>query len=240
VLEDATILIPVAELSDELALKIMHRLKSETFLLSIRRRQVLHYSIPKGTLNYESSILFAETGTPCRVVFAFVSEKAYFGQGNLNPYNFLHNVGTDASPCIIERVRLLSSGTHVDGLELSDKTDVVDYARLFMFNEQKNTGTSNSISWEAFRGGFFFVVYDLSSSLGSGNLLSNPLIRQGQYKVVIKFSCEIPQNVMGLAYAGNNLAINFSSDLYCLIFSTESPACIQINSERTVSTNYLT
>jgi hypothetical protein len=201
VLTYAAIHIPVGELSDEMALRINHRLKSEPALINYRRRQVLPFTIPANSKLFVSDSLFVETAKPCRVIFAFVTEDSYLGMRSLNSFNFRREFGTVAKPCKVVSLSLTVNGSHLDGLDCAEEQEM-NYMRMFLFNEQRNTGTTNGVTFEAFNDGYFFIVYDLTASLSSSSVLSNPLVRDGQYRARVEFSSNTPNNIVCLAYTG--------------------------------------
>ena len=54
---------------------------------------------------------------------------------------------------------------------------------MYYFNGQLNTLTTNGISYDDFKNGFFFGVYDLSTSAKCGTNYVVPAIRVGHFRM---------------------------------------------------------
>ena len=55
--------------------------------------------------------------------------------------------------------------------------------RMYFYNGQLNSLTTNGISYDDFRNGFFFGVYDLSTSGKCGTNYVVPAIRVGHFRM---------------------------------------------------------
>lgn len=200
---DCEIHCPVAELTDVMALRTQSHLKASSALMNFRRRTVTPFIIPSNSMHYITETLFPPNVLPCRIVLGFVEENRYTGNLKLNPYLFSYSLGTTEKPCAIESVQLKLSGESVDGIDGGDVK--LDFLRMFTFNEMANAAVTNSITLDAFKGGFYFSFFDLSCSLSSGTVLTNPVIRSGPLRVEVKFTANIPQNLVCLVYAGKRI-----------------------------------
>jgi hypothetical protein len=192
-INDIELLVPCAVLTDALALKIQNRLKKEASLIQFRRGQVLPFNIPSNASSFISDCklsknllpqvvwqishfpaLFPSTSLPCRVVIAFTSEKSFRGDLKLSPFNFRKKFGD----CEITQVSLSLNGYEIDGL--TDRNAGLDYYRLSSFCGMTHGGITNGISMYEFNDGYFFQVFDLTTSLSCASSFQNPVTRSGQ------------------------------------------------------------
>jgi hypothetical protein len=113
---------------------------------------------------------------PCRIVLTFVTQTAFQGAFELNPYNFKNTFGTAA----ISKVALSLNGADIDGLNSGGTT--LDYLRTFLFSDTYGSPFTNGLSMQKYNGGFYFVFFDLTTSLSSSSVLQNPVTRVGQVR----------------------------------------------------------
>jgi len=111
------------------------------------------------------------------VVLAFVTEKAFYGDIKLNPYNFRYQFDTTAA-CTIDKIILSLNGVEISGLPADQKA--LHYLKMFMFTDMKSNGLTNDITFDKFGGGYFFSFFDLTTSLSSSSYMLNPVTRMGQ------------------------------------------------------------
>lgn len=87
----------------------------------------------------------------------------------------------DKKPIFIKRVDLTINGTSIDQIEDKQTEDecMQSYWRMFTFNGQMNSLVTNGISYSDFRQGYYFCVFDLTTSGKSGaRLYTNNSKRQ--------------------------------------------------------------
>ena len=127
--------------------------------------------------------LFPSHILPCRMVLAFVTEKAFFGDLALSPYNFRYQFDSTADPCRIEHITLSLNGVEISGLPTGQKA--LHYLKMFMSTEMKANGVTNDITYDKFGGGYFFSFFDMTTSLTASSVLMNPVTRSGQVRYII-------------------------------------------------------
>jgi hypothetical protein len=111
------------------------------------------------------------------VVLAFVTEKAFYGDLKLNPYNFRYQFDATAE-CKIDKISLSLNGVEISGLPTDQLS--LHYLKMFMFTDMKNNAITNDITIAKFAGGYFFSFFDLTTSLSSSSYMLNPVTRLGQ------------------------------------------------------------
>lgn len=89
----------------------------------------------------------------------------------------------------IKNIELLLNSTPIDQIDDQQTEDecLKTYWRMFNSNGQVNSLFSNSISYEDFRGGYFFAVYDLSTSGKANSNFVIPSIRIGHLRIRYTF-----------------------------------------------------
>lgn len=92
----------------------------------------------------------------------------------LNPFNFKRVFGTSE----ITAVNLSLNGYEIDGLP--DRDLNLDYYRLFQFCGMTHGGMTNGITIWDFKQGYYFQVFDLTTSLSCSSSFQNPVTRSGQ------------------------------------------------------------
>jgi hypothetical protein len=125
--------------------------------------------------------LFPTTVLPCRTIMMFMTEQAFHGNLKLNPYNMRYKFD-ELDACRIEKTSLTLNGVELDGLPNDEL--YLTYLRMFMLTEQRNAGASNDLTIEKFCGGYFFAIYDFTTSLSASSVLQNPVTRLGQARYV--------------------------------------------------------
>ena len=72
---------------------------------------------------------------------------------------------------------------------------------MFKYTGQMNTLTTNGISYSDFRKGYFFCVYDLSTSAKSGAANLIPSVRVGHIRTRVLFNDPLPIDITMLVLA---------------------------------------
>ncbi len=111
--------------------------------------------------------------------------------------------GTDTH-VFIEKVSVTLNGEQVDGLEEGVATSVSDtanFVRLHLLLGLLTTTTGNNVTFDEFHRGFFFLIYDLSTSSNAAAAYVVPAIRQGNLQVQVTFSGPTPFELTMLVYA---------------------------------------
>ena len=178
----------------------------------IRRSVVTTYTIPQGTMSAnKDNIIMGQL--PRRIVLGLVSNKAFNGQANENPFNFQH-------------FNLNYLALHVGGQQVPQKpltpnfgSDLYmrSYMTLFEGTGMLNADRGQSIDRDDFKNGYALYAFDLTPDMAEG-AHTDP-IKYGNVRVDIHFSAELPKTVNVIVYA-------------------EYDNLIQIDRARTVITDY--
>ena len=110
----------------------------------------------------------------------------------------------DDDHAFIEKISLTLNGEQVDGLEEGVATSISDtanFVRLHLLLGLLTSTTGNNLTYDEFHRGFFFVMYDLSTSANAAADFIIPAIRQGNLHVQVTFSQSIPDELTMLVYA---------------------------------------
>ncbi len=75
------------------------------------------------------------------------------------------------------------------------------YWRMFKYTGQMNSLATNGISYTDFRKGYFFCVYDLSTSSKSGAANLIPSVRVGHIRTRVQFNEPLPLDITMLVLA---------------------------------------
>jgi hypothetical protein len=123
---------------------------------------------------------------------------------------------------VITDVNLTLGGHRVDSfMQLNSIHDsVVDYMRLFFFNQMSGTPFSNSISYDMFLQSYYICSFDFTTGQNSNYQFLTPSTRFGHLRVEVSFSDHIPEELM----------------MICL---EEYPAQLTINHAREIGFSYL-
>ncbi len=131
-------------------------------------------------------------------------------------------LGGDEDSCFIEKISVTLNGDSVDGLETnpaSYREDIANFIRLHYYMGFTQSRTGNSLTYESFMNGFFFVFFDLSTSAEATNEFIVPAVRQGNLHLQVKFAKNTPHEITLLLFA-------------------EYPTLLEINKHRQVSMSY--
>jgi hypothetical protein len=92
---------------------------------------------------------------------------------------------TASQTIYISKIECFLNNTPIDHVEDKQNADecIQMFWRMYNFNGQLNTLQSNGISYDDFRKGFFFAVYDLSTSGKCGTNYVVPAIRVGHLRL---------------------------------------------------------
>ncbi len=104
----------------------------------------------------------------------------------------------------VEKVSLTLNGEQIDGLEEGTSTELSDtpnFVRLHLFLGLLTSTTGNNLTLSEFHNGFFFVVYDLTTSSDASADYVVPAVRQGNLNLQVTFSEPIPLELTMLVYA---------------------------------------
>ena len=192
--------------------------ESKLINYSFRRRTVKHMIVPKNTLTWTSETLFAAASAPSRLVVTMVTEEAFHGQYTANPYEFIGHAHSDNNNFRVRSVNLTLNGENVDGLPSDEPA--VWFHKLYQYTGLRDHKATNGISLHDFMNGYFFVTYDLSTSLNASTISISPAVRSGFLRLQLEFAETLAENYVVLIWA-------------------EFPALVTVDVNRIVNTNYL-
>ncbi len=113
-------------------------------------------------------------------------------------------VGGASDFVFIEKVSVTLNGEQVDGLEEGVATltsDTANFLRLHLLLGFLTSTTGNNLTFTEFHNGFFFLVYDLTTSSNAAAEYVIPAIRQGNLQIQVTFSEPLPFELTMLVFA---------------------------------------
>ncbi len=133
----------------------------------------------------------------------------------------LEILGCDTGP-FVEKVTMTLNGESVDGYVEHSATrrhDISNYIRLQYYQGFTSSGTGNNATYDEFMHGYFFLYFDLTTSLQAGLNDLVPAVRQGHLVLNIEFSGQLPIELTLIIYA-------------------EYPSLLKMNKNRQISRSY--
>ena len=133
----------------------------------------------------------------------------------------LELLGCDTGP-FVEKVTMTLNGESLDGYVEHSATrrhDLSTYMRLQYYQGFTSSGTGNNATYDEFMHGYFFLYFDLTTSLEAGLNDLIPAVRQGNLVLKIQFSAQLPIELTLILYA-------------------EYPTLIKMNKNRQISMSY--
>ena len=106
--------------------------------------------------------------------------------------------------CFIEKVSLKLNGDSLDGFDGNPATwreDRGNYTRLHYYMGFMHSRTGNTLTYEEFMNGFYFVYFDLSTCAQSNLEFVVPAVRQGNLHIEVRFSKGTPHELTMLLFA---------------------------------------
>ncbi|XP_024943664.1 uncharacterized protein F54H12.2-like [Cephus cinctus] len=135
---------------------------------------------------------------PKRIIIGFVDNKAFNGNYQLNPFNFKNY-----------RINFLS--LYVDGVQVPSKALQTDFGKSGLYVDAYHTlfsGTGihflnegNSISRNAYAGGYCLFVFDLTPDLSANSNTHWNLIKHGSVRIEVRFDEPLATTVNCIVYA---------------------------------------
>ena len=180
-LEDLTLEVPCGEYTTQMYKSIQDEFKKGPMILPYTRREIVVNAIPATQRSYLSDTLFSNSLTlPSKVCVAVVKASAYAGNQKENPLEFLHTI----DDITIESMGIYINGSPVEGTLSTNP--VLDFYRMNTYSYFTDTGFANSIDLQDYLSGFYFMVFDMTTSAGFGpNSLQVPSIRSGHCRLVV-------------------------------------------------------
>ena len=161
----------------------------------IRRVVCKSFTIPQNYLDVSHEKLFSGQ-LPTRVVIGLVSNRAFNGHLQSNPFNFRH--------FDLSEIALYLDGQQQHAVRpiqpnYEDGQYIRAYDSLFGGTGRLYKDEGLFISREDYGGGYALYAFDLTADLGEDDHFS--LVRQGSVRLALKFAVALPTTVTVVAYA---------------------------------------
>ena len=202
-IEEISLYVRRATLADHKFTEINETINKHDVKYFIPRVRVKAFTCAAGQRNVEIRNQLSAPDLPTRIVMAMVSNNAYSGQKQLNPFNFHHYVSsvniTVDSKCVFAKPLSLDME---NGYYLQAYCNLM----LAMGHVGKNDGCD--ISRNEYDNGYFIIAADLTASLCDGSY-GDP-IQTGNLDVELTFSVALPETITILIYAEyeNTITVN--------------------------------
>ena len=179
--------------SPEFALAIGRKIQSGTMAKFPYIRSEMHSrQISKNQLLYDSHLLLVGDNLPRSIIVGMVEQDAFNGHREKSPYNFQHFDCTGGHLTLNGKVYPMSPVN----LDFTNSHYMEGY-RWLMDNTGIMNGTqTNMVTPDYFKGGCFFLAWDLSECL---NYHKHQNL-QGTIDIHLKFSRMLPKNITMLVY----------------------------------------
>lgn len=161
----------------------------------IRRVVCKSFTVPQNYLDVSHEKLFSGQ-LPTRIVIGLVSNRAFNGHLESNPFNFQH-FG-------LSEIALYLDGQQQHAVRpiqpnYADGQYIRAYDSLFAGTGRQCRDEGLYISREDYSGGYALYAFDLTADLGEDDHFS--LLRQGSVRVVLKFAAALAATISVIAYA---------------------------------------
>jgi len=161
----------------------------------IRRVMCKSFAIPQHYLDVNHEKLFSGQ-LPTRVVIGLVSNRAFNGHTESNPFNFQH--------FNLSEIALYLDGQQQHAIRpIQPNYEHGQYIRtydsLFVGTGKLSRDEGLFITREDYANGYALYAFDLSADLGEDDHFS--LVRQGNVRMAMKFAAALNTTVSVIAYA---------------------------------------
>lgn len=193
---NASLIIRKARINPSILLAHEKVLSTTTAKYPLARAEVKVLTIPSGVQGKVLDNVFLGQ-LPKRCIIGFVSNKAFNGSFDTNPFDFKHN-----------NLNLLS--VYVDGHQIPPKTltpifsnnaFTSVYHTLFSGTGIHFLNEGNSISKEAFANGYCLMAFDMTPDLSANSTTHWNLIKRGSVRIEVRFEDTLSSTVNCIVYA---------------------------------------
>lgn len=193
---NASLIIRKARINPSILLAHEKVLSTTTAKYPLARAEVKVLTIPSGVQGKVLDNVFLGQ-MPKRCIIGFVSNKAFNGSFDTNPFDFKHN-----------NLNLLS--VYVDGHQIPPKTltpifsnnaFTSVYHTLFSGTGIHFLNEGNSISKEAFANGYCLMAFDMTPDLSANSTTHWNLIKRGSVRIEVRFEDTLSSTVNCIVYA---------------------------------------
>ncbi len=195
VIQDASLFVRMVKLNP--AIPNMHNTKLNQGKLAqypIRRGIVTTFTIPQGHLSKtEDNVIMGQL--PRRLVIGLVTNKAFNGSKDANPFEFKH--------FDLNYLTIHVGGQQFPGKALTPDFDndqcLRSYMTLFEGTGMLNADKGNYVSRASYKNGFTLYAFDLTADMMDGDHIDP--IKQGNVKMEFHFKEVLTETVNVVAYA---------------------------------------
>lgn len=193
---NASLIIRKARINPSILLAHEKVLSTTTAKYPLARAEVKVLTIPSGVQGKVLDNVFLGQ-MPKRCIIGFVSNKAFNGSFDTNPFDFKHN-----------NLNLLS--VYVDGHQIPPKTltpifsnnaFTSIYHTLFSGTGIHFLNEGNSISKEAFANGYCLMAFDMTPDLSANSTTHWNLVKRGSVRIEVRFEDTLSSTVNCIVYA---------------------------------------
>ena len=195
IIEDAALWVRTVKLNPRISTQHTKTLsEGSNAKYPLRRGVVTSFTIPKGHMNInKSNVTMGQL--PRRVIVGLVSNKAFNGSVDANPYEFKHYS--------ISHMALQADGQQYPNTPLQPNFDEDKYIRsymtLFEGTGMLNDNKGHGIKRTAYKDGFALYAFDLTPDMTDGAHVD--LIKHGSLRMNLQFTKELPETVNVIVYA---------------------------------------
>ena len=161
-------------------------LKSSNALYPFTRSDIKAFSIPAGSYTWSIDNVFQDN-IPSRVVLALVSESAFNGHQNANPFNFQH--------FNVNYLGFLVNGQSRPGQPFQPDYANDNYASAYASVAKLNCDQDTRISRLEYPHGYCMYVFDIEEN---GDQLH--MIRKGHTRLILKMTQALEKSVILIVY----------------------------------------
>ena len=193
-IDSAILLVRKAQINPSVMLGHAMALEKATAKYPIKRVVVKQHTIGMGV---SSKVItnISQTSLPSRVVLGMVTNAAYDGAFNLNPFNFQH--------FNLAKLNLMVDGQsspYYKPLEFNfaENQYIRAYYSLFENIDKPIFATGNDISRDEYPNGYSLFAFDLTPDLCSGDQFN--LIKTGNLDIALTFSTSLEKSIVVIIY----------------------------------------
>ena len=204
VIKDARLYIHRSKLSPNVVLAHNRALDQANARYFISRKEVKTFIIPQGTLdcylnNVENGVL------PRKIYVGLVSNEAYNGHNELNPFNF-KNYSIRHIACYLDGTQYPQRPYTPD---FNTKKYIREYFGLFETANQVKYNTNIDITREEFANGFTLFGFNFSPDLSDGCTRSGYVseIKRGNLRIELRFNHNLIETVTAIVFCEYDNAI---------------------------------
>ena len=161
----------------------------------ITHSKLFTYTIPKGQKSFRKDDLFPSSN-PKLLMVAMVTNEAYNGTLDLNPFNFQH--------FDLDEISLLVNGKSYPGPlykpDFANNNYVRDYCDCMEVFNYYNTDDTNGLTYKEYGNGYTIYAFDLTPDSNISSDHRHPNLGHG-IRLDIKFKTDLAKSINVLVYA---------------------------------------